>query len=66
MTHGVVSIVRDPEDALAARPAVGWAIGQLRTALESKGTRVDVLEPGPVGDLAGDVLLITGIGSARA
>ena len=66
MTHGGVSIARDPEDALAARSAVGWAIGQLRTALESKGTQVDVLETGPTGDLAGHVLLVAGTGSARA
>ena len=66
MTHRGVTITRDPEDALATRPAVGWAIGQLRTALESKGTQVDVLEPGPAGDRAGHVLLVAGTGSARA
>jgi hypothetical protein len=66
MTHDVVSITRDPEDALAARPAVGWAIGQLRRALESKGTQVDVPEPGPNGDRVGPVLLVAGTGSARA
>jgi hypothetical protein len=62
----VVSVARDPQDALAARPAVGWAIGQLRAALESKGTRVDVLEPGPPGDAAGGLLLVAGTGSAWA
>lgn len=66
MTHGAVSIARDPEDALAARPAVGWAIGQLRTALESRGAQVDVLEPGSPGDAPGRVLLVAGTGSARA
>ncbi|MGE5460401.1 MAG: hypothetical protein ACM3WR_07225, partial [Solirubrobacterales bacterium] len=65
MTHGVVSIARDPEDALAGRPPVGWAIGQLRTALEAKGTRVEVREQGP-GDHAGAGLLVAGIGTARA
>ncbi|MGH2641695.1 MAG: hypothetical protein ACRDGO_08350, partial [Actinomycetota bacterium] len=66
MTRGAVSIARDPEDALAVRPAVGWAIQQLRTALESKGTRVAVLDPGPSGDPSDPVLLVAGTESGGA
>lgn len=66
MTHDVVSIVREPEDVLAARPAVRWAIARLRTALQGKGIRVEAVEAGRPGDVAGDALLVAGAGSARA
>jgi hypothetical protein len=66
MTHDVVSISRHPEDALAARPAVGWAIGQLRTALEAEGAQVDVPGSGQAGEVAGLVLLVAGTESPRA
>ncbi|HEU4354291.1 MAG TPA: hypothetical protein VFT27_01755, partial [Actinomycetota bacterium] len=66
MTHGVVSIARDPEDALASRPAVDWAVGQLRAALEGKGTRVGLGETGPAGDPADLALLVAGSQSEGA
>ncbi len=64
--QGALVVVRDPGDAVAGRPAVGWAIGQLRAALESRGTGVDVLEAGSLGDLVGNVLLVAGTGSGPA
>lgn len=61
-----ISIIRAADDAVAADPAVAWATGRLRAALEAKGTRVDVLGRPPADDDPGTVVVIAGAGSAAA
>lgn len=66
MEQGSISIARERGDLLAARPPVGWAIGQLQAALEARGTRVDLLDRAPVSDREGTVLLVAGSESPSA
>jgi hypothetical protein len=63
--HESISIVREADDELAAAPAVGWAIGRLRAALESNGARVDVLDRPPTED-AGTTVFVAGSRTALA
>lgn len=60
MPASPIAVVRRLDDGLARRPAVDWAIGQLRAALEAKGTEVDLLDGVPAPDHAGTVLIVAG------
>jgi hypothetical protein len=60
MTARTVALVRAPQDGVAHLPAVGWAVGELRAALEAEGTTVDLLDGPPEPDHAGIVLIVAG------
>ncbi|HET9723400.1 MAG TPA: hypothetical protein VFR44_06105 [Actinomycetota bacterium] len=53
-----IAIVRRREDGLARRPAVDWAIGELRAAVEAKAIRVDLLDEAREPDRTGIVLTV--------
>ncbi|HEV8563649.1 MAG TPA: hypothetical protein VGR41_01910 [Actinomycetota bacterium] len=59
-----ISLVRDPLDPVAGRPAVGWAIDQLRGALEAKGSEVALLDREPADERPDAMLLVAGATSA--
>lgn len=66
MRHEWISIAREAGDTIAAAPAVDRAIDVLRTALQAKGMRVEVLDRPPSDDDAGVVVFVAGSGSAVA
>ncbi|MGZ8612458.1 MAG: hypothetical protein ACXWX0_09340, partial [Actinomycetota bacterium] len=65
MTPGV-SIVREAGDRFAGRAPVGWAVGQLRAALEARGASVDLLDRLPASDHPDTVLLVADPASRSA
>ncbi len=60
------TIIQEAGDPVANAPAVGWAIGRLREASESRGAGVDVLDRPPERALDGATVLVAGSTSAAA
>ena len=60
-----ISIIRDPADPLAQQPAVGWAVDQLRSALQSKDARAGSFDAS-AGNRADQVIVVAAAHSDRA
>jgi hypothetical protein len=61
-----ITLVRDPGDAVADRPAVGRAIERLRGALEREGLRVRLASQEPPEGEGGAVVVVAGASSSPA